>query len=393
MKKVKMKKLDSTKNKKILIFTSSGGGGHLSATAALENYLHEDYELEIVHIFKLLLHLDPIRMITGNKYSCEELFNEFLPKKYVRLLTWISRLGIEYIHRRRKRIYNELRAYCIQTKPTLIISVIPVMNYIILDVAQDLNIPFLLIPTDLDVTIYIQRIHNPTYKQFYLGLSFDDKDILKPIKKNLISPEHLFFLGAPLKPDFFVHKDKNLLKQEYNITEDKPVIMVLMGARGSYETERYTQQLLKLSFPTHLLICVGKNLKSKEALDKIATPSHITMSVIGFTDHIADYMTMSDILISKSGTQSVCESLYMNIPIFLDAISGPLLWEKGNHKFIKKHHFGDLIKKYNQIIPLVSLVIEKPQRLLLYKHAIKKLKKNNFSQELPALVKKIIAGQ
>jgi len=389
MKNAKMKKSDTIANKKILIFTSSGGGGHLSATSALENYLHE-YEIEIVHIFKLLQHLDPIRVITGNTYSCEELFNEFLPKKYIRLLSWISRFGIEYIHRRRKRIYHDLRTYIVQSKPTLIISFIPVMNYIILDVAQELNIPFLLIPTDLDATLYVQRIKNPDYKQFYIGLSFDDEDIRKPFKKNHIAPKHIIVLGAPLKADFFIQQNKDLLKEQYNIPQNKPVIMLLMGSRGSYETEKYTQQLLKIPFPAHLLICIGQNLKSKEALQKFMIPKHITLSIIEFTPHIADYMTVSDLLISKSGTQSVCEALYKNIPLFIDAITNPLLWEKFNHTFIKKHRFGQLIKRYKQIVPLMTSLIDDSQQLMTYKHNIKKLEKHNFSTEIMILIKKII---
>lgn len=380
-------------NKKIIIFTSSGGGGHLSASSALESYLSHDYEPESVHIFKLLQSFDPIRVMTGNKYSCEELFNEFLPKKYIRLLTWISRLGIQYIHRRRKKIRNELLNYCIQAKPILIISVIPVMNYIILDIAQKLNIPFIMIPTDSDLTIYIQRINHPTYKQFYIGLSFDDKDILKFIKKNRISPEHIIILGAPLKADFFTHKEKALLKQHYQIDEHKPVIMVLMGSRGSKETEKYTKQLLNIPFPAHLFVCIGKNIQSKEVLTQLSLPDHITMAIIGFTDHIADYMTISDMLISKSGTQSVCEALYKNIPLFFDATSLLLPWEKFNHTFVKKHHFGEQIKKYNQILPLVSSLIQDPQKLSFYKHNIKKLEKKNFSQEIIALVKKIVSNQ
>jgi UDP-N-acetylglucosamine:LPS N-acetylglucosamine transferase len=267
------------------------------------------------------------------------------------------------------------------------------MNYIILDIAQELRIPFLLIPTDLDVTLYIQRIKHPTYKQFYIGLSFDDKDILKPIKKNHIAPAHIITLGAPLKTDFFAHQKKDFLKEQYNIPKNKPVIMLLMGSRGSYETEKYTQQLLKIPFPTHLLVCIGKNLKSKEVVQTFAVPEHITLSLIEFTPHIADYMTIADVLISKSGTQSVCEALYKNIPLFIDALTNPLPWEKFNHIFIKKHHFGQLIKKYKQIMPLMTSLIEEPQQLVTYKHNIKKLEKKNFSQELLTLVKKIVANQ
>ena len=385
MKRVTMKKSDTTVTKKIILLTSSGGGGHLSATTALETYLGDDYDLQIVHIFKLLFHLDPIRIITFNKYSCEELFNNFLPKKHFRLLTWISRLGAQYIHHRRKKIHQELRNYFIQNKPDCIISVVPIMNYIILDIAQELNIPFILMPTDLDVTIYIQRINNPTYKQFSIGLSFDDKNIMKPIEKAGISSEHIFILGAPLKPDFFTSHNK-----PHTTNKNIPVIMVLMGSRGSCETEKYTEQLLNLTTPVQLIVCIGKNQKSKEKLAQLTVPAHITVSIIEFTEHIPDYMAMSDILISKSGSQSICEALYTNTPIFLDATSVLLPWEKFNHIFINKNQFGHLIKKYHQIVPLISSLLENHEQLLTYKNNIEKLEKKNCRQELRKLLTKIL---
>ncbi len=377
--------------KKVLVFTSSGGGGHLSATAALEHYLNPHYDVQSVHIFKLLSHFDPIRVITFNKYSCEELFNKLLPKKYCKLITVISNVGTQYIYRRRKNIHKNLRDYCIQNKPELIISVIPIMNYIILDIAQELNIPFIVIPTDLNVTMYIQHIIKPTYKQFYIGLPFTNKELTQPIKKARISDEHIIILGAPLKADFFTHKNKDELKEQYAIDTDKPVIMILMGARGSCEAEKYTERLLLLKTPVQLIVCIGKHQKSKEKLERFIVPSHISMTVVEFTPHIADYMAMADILISKSGSQSVCEALYMNTPIFLDATSGLVPWEHFNHTFITKHKFGNQIKKYKQIVPRISTLLNHPEKLHTYGNNLEKLEKKDFEDELHKLLHKIFA--
>jgi processive 1,2-diacylglycerol beta-glucosyltransferase len=237
--------------------------------------------------------------------------------------------------------------------------------------------------------MYIQRIKKPTYKQFYIGLSFHDQEMLTPLKKAHISSAHIVTLGAPLKPDFFTSKRAIILKHKYRLSNDIPVIMVLMGARGSSETEKYTQQLLKLKDPAQLIVCIGKNQKSKEVLETFLVPTHITLTIVEFTKHIAEYMAMADILISKSGSQSICEALYMNTPILLDATSTSLPWEKFNHTFIKKHHFGDHIKKYKQIVPLVSSLLEHPKKLQIYKHNLEKLEKKNFNEELHKLLRKI----
>ena len=276
---------------------------------------------------------DIFSTITRNKYSGEELYNKFIPQKNFGLIKWFYSFGAWYINYRRKKIHTILRNYFIEHKPALIISVIPIVNYIVLDIAQELNIPFLLIPTDLDATMYLRNIHNPSYKKFYIGLAFENEYIMKPIEKALISKENIYIIGAPLQRDFFTQHDKSLLKEQYAINENKLIIMVLMGARGSHDIEEYAAQLLRIQTPIHLLICFGKNEESKKKLISLSIPSHITMSIIGFTTHIADYMEISDILITKSGSQSVCEAFYKNVPAFLDATATLLPWEAFNHFF------------------------------------------------------------
>ena len=142
--------------------------------------------------------------------------------------------------------------------------------------------------------------------------------------------------------------------------------------------------------PFHLIVCIGKNEQSKTDLERISIPPHITLKIVGFTPRISDYMGVSDMLITKSGTLSVCEALYMNLPLFLDATSTLLPWEKFNHYFIKKHVFGLSITKYSEIAPLINNAFQHPDELMLYKKNIQNLNKKDFGQELRKLVKEIL---
>jgi len=272
----------------------------------------------------------------------------------------------------------------------LVISVIPVINNIVLEVAQELNIPFLLVPTDLDVTPYIVNISNPTYQQFHLGLLFDDPDITIPIQNARIAHNHVHILGAPIRPDFLTTKNKQDLRKQHKIDENKPTIMLLMGSLGSHEIAQCAEQLLDITQSVHLVICIGKNEKSAADLAKLSFPSNISASIVGFTPHIADYMALSDLLITKSGTLSVCEALYMNLPLFLDATSTPLPWEKFNHDFVQKHGFGLSIKNFDEVAPLVANVIQHQDELDMYKKNLQQLGKKDFGKELKALIKEIL---
>jgi UDP-N-acetylglucosamine:LPS N-acetylglucosamine transferase len=377
--------------KKILILTTMGGGGNLEAGKAIESYLNNDYFVESSFVFKdLLQELDPLKLVTAQDYSAEEIYNLLMPGKYFRVLTLIYELGAWYTQLQKEKIHAILRDYFTKTQPHLIISVIPIVNNIILEVAQELNIPFLLMPTDLDVSPYILNIEKPTYKQFYIGLPFNDEEIIAPLHNAHVLNEHIAIVGSPLRKSFFMKENKKILKKKYAINKDKVVVMVLMGSHGAHEIKDCVQELLKVDAPAHIIACVGKNEASEKELAALSVPPHLSLSIVGFTPHIADYMAMSDVLISKSGTLSVSEALYMNLPLLLDGTSSLLPWEKFNHSFIKHHGFGTTIDNFDEIAPLISAMIKDKSWLNLYKDNIEKWEKKNFPQEIRKLVGRIL---
>lgn len=377
--------------KKVLFLTSFGGGGNLAASNALASYIQNDYDVQSTYVFKELLKpLDPIYFLTGGYYSGEEFYNFFLPGKHFGFLGWVYALGTWYIQTQKNKIHAILRDYFLATKPDIIVSVIPIINNIVLDVAQELNIPFLLIPTDLDVSPYIVEIAHPTYKQFYIGLPFNDEEIITPLKNASLSQDQIFIIGSPLRNDFFMKKNQARLREEFGIDKNKSAIMLFMGAQGSHEMEKYIMELLKVPTPIHIIACTGKNEQSQKELAKIEIPPHISLSIVGFTDRIADYMAACDILISKSGTLSICEALYSNLPLFLDATSTLLPWEEFNHHFIEKHDFGKSIHDHSEITPIIIECINNPEQLKQYKNNIQKLEKKYCPQKFRELLKKIL---
>lgn len=379
--------------KKILILTSLKEFGNFVASKAMENYLHDDYDVQLCPAFKeVLAPVDPFNFLSLRQFCGEEFYNIFVSRKYYRLLGWLYYFGTWYIQFQKEKIHCLLEDYFIKTKPDLIISVIPVINNIVLEVAEKHNIPFLLMPTDLDIRAYIINLINPTYKKFYMGLMLDNPDTMSLVNGAHIAQEHVHTIGVPIRPEFLLQKNKNELKREYGIEQNKKVIMVLMGSQGSDEIHFYIAELLKLSQPFHLLACIGKNEQSRETISTLKIPSHISMSIIGFTKNIADYMSLADLLITKSGTLSIGEALYKNVPLFLDKTSTLLPWEEFNHDFIKKNECGMSITNYLEVVPVITRMLTNENELDKYKNNSKQLEKRDFSQEFKKLVEKILSN-
>jgi processive 1,2-diacylglycerol beta-glucosyltransferase len=375
------------KKKKILILTSLEGG-NLVASKAMQSYLESDYDIQISQAFEeILAPIDPLSIFNS---SGEQFYCSFVPGKHFELLAWIYKCGTWYMQSQKDTVHGLLKTYFIKTQPDLIISVVPVINNMVLSAAEELAIPFLLAPTDLDITPYIMGIKNPTYGKFYLNLIFDDAQMAQIVQNAGIPQKSLHITGAPLRKDFLIPKDKFEIRKKYNLKQDIPIIMVLMGSFGSNEIKDYATQLMTIQKPCHLLICIGKNEESRKDLAQLQIPAHITTSIIGFTHDIADYMAASDLLITKSGTLSVCEALYMDLPLFLDATSTLLPWEKFNHTFIKQHSFGMSITQFSDVGPLIANALEHEDELILYKKNIEKLEKKNCSVEFKKLVDEIL---
>lgn len=377
--------------KKILIFSSYGGGGHISATDAFKEYLDKDYTITTINIIDEVLGcLDPLKIFSFGHYTSEKFYNYCLQKKWTWFINKLYNSANFYLHRNPK-IVLRLITQCLQEqKPDLVVSVIPLLNDIIKNSCRTLNIPFLLIPTDLDTTSFVACIKSPPYDKFMVSLAFDDPDIWALAHNPTIPEKKYYIAGFPIKSSFFAPKNNTAIKKEFGVPEDKFVILVLMGAAGSDALYYYLLTLVQLQFPVHLILCLGRNEQLRKHIESVRCPSHITLSIVSYTHKIADLMAISNLCITKAGTVSVCESIYMNLPMILDNTSTPLLWEKFNIDFVQKQHFGNVITHYKQLNKLITTMILNHDYYATCKNNLIKYPKNNFGRCIKTVVHDLI---
>lgn len=375
--------------KKILICSTTGGGGHLIVTEALMHYLGSDYTVEVVSIFNgILSSLDLVKIISLGNYNWIRLYDDLLVGKWFRILNWCKTLGAWYLQLRHKSLVRIITAYLKEQQPDMVISVVPLINDALIEATRTLNIPLCILPTDLDASMFINGIKKPDHPNLVLAYSFDEPAIYKTIKPAEFAPTQLSAIGFPMRPDFLTPKNNDQIKKKYGIPLDKPVILLLMGYQGSQALYAFAQELTTLTIPVHLVICTGKDEKIAHKIHTIAFPPHISITIVGFTGHIAELMSIADLLIAKSGSVSLCEALYMNLPIFLDATTSVLQWERFNHKFVTKHHFGESIRRLCNITPLVHKFFTDENYRKRIQYNVQQLKKKDAGREIHQLISK-----
>lgn len=376
--------------KKVLIFTAEGAGGHMATTRALTAAFDGKYHVQAVNIFNTISKFDFIRTITFGRKTGEQFYEHNMLKKRFAFLNALHAIGKWYF-RNCKKITALTVQRCLQeNKPDLVISVVPLLDGAILHAAEKMDIPFLLLPTDLDCTNYIHDIKKPGYEKFYVTLPFEDTHLRLKLAPAKIAHEKVEVTGFPIRPDFFESKDIPALKKLYEIPEGKPVIFLFMGSVGSEALYTFTQQLSKLTQSVHLLICVGRYAAMKNKIKTIALPAHITMTIVEFTPRISDLMAISDLMITKAGPVSMSEAMYMNLPMLVDVTASSLAWERLNYEFITKHGFGQVITRVDDVGKLTADLLLNPDKLAGMRKTLENFPKKHGCSEVERVVEKML---
>jgi len=383
------------KKRKVLIITSEGGGGHTAVARALQSYLpHDQYSFVVVDMMKdCLKRLDPVQLFTLGRYTGNDFYNYCLRKKWNYALNFTFKMGRWFFYVAKYGHVRAIRGLLQCHKPDILISVVPLINGAVYKAAQEANIPCLVIPTDLDMGIHFTiGVNNPEGKKFKFTIPFDAPLVKETIKSAKIDDAPI--VGFPVNTSFLAsasEEDKEKIRNDFLLPDNKPIVMVLMGTVGIIELERIAQEMAFLDVPAHFTFCIGKGAFLKEKIMAITFPPHVTYTIVGFTDRIADLMEVSDLLVTKSGTVSVCEALYRNVPLLLDATSDVLLWERLNHDFVSYYGFGCSIKHPKQWTAAVSYLLKNPEKLKSYRNNIMKFPKPDPKAHIVALIEDLLA--
>lgn len=381
------------KKPKIIAFSSTGGGGHKSTVKSIAQSLGEHYDLKVVNIFKeVLAPLDPIRMFTFNRHSGEDLYNHLLRTNSFRFANVLccayGRRRLLYYQRRIERL---ITAYFKQEKPDMIISTIPLVNFAVLNVAKKLQLPFLVVTCDLDTRHYVNGFKGVSYNKFAYTLAYDEDVMRSFIAKANIPSNQIKITGFPVRTSFHEMKNVAAIKKEFNLPSQKPVIMLLLGAVGSTNILLYAKRLARMKENFHLVVCIGRNKRLRKRLKTIRPNAAVSISVIGYTERIADLMQVSNLLITKPGPNTISEALHSNLPMLLDRTLSALQWERYNISFVKKYGFGSVIRHFYHVEPLVKKYLLDKKFYAQVKQNLRTFKKKNFSENIKKIVDDLLA--
>ena len=350
------------KRLKVLILSSSGGAGHLRAAEALHRTA-QDLDLPIKtenhdcldftsSTFKRLYAGTYLSLVNKTPELWGYLYEKAESKPYrkkglIRLFDHFN--------------YNRYLRFLKSNKPDAIICThflpfISISNEIR---KWGIETPIFAATTDFDVHQYWV---DPIIYRYYV---FHEESLWQLQSKG-IPVQRISVAGIPVMPEFLSKTSKRVARRSFGLDERTFTVLVLSGGFGVGHFEDIVRSVGETlaGFPRRqfsLIVVCGKNVTAKANVSTMGFPQNVHMSLHGFVTNIAEMMSASDLVVTKSGGLTSSEALVKGLPMLIvDPIPGQ---EMRNADLIVEHGAGWKAINLANLAYKLKKILETPSML------------------------------
>ncbi len=369
--------------KKIMISYASYGGGHLSAAKNLKEYIEKNYPDAEVFLFDCMKYINRvIDKVCGSTYS-----------KITTNIPWfwgkIYYNTQEPIFERIMDLSNKVLSYKLgrllkDLKPDLIISTHFFVGHMctILKKKGKIDAKLATVITDYGEDPYNEWTCNYQYIDYIFVAHNKIKE--KLIEKGVPS-DRIFATGIPISDKFLEKYDKNKTFSELDLNPNKKTILFFGGGElglGKSKTLDIFECLVKNFENVQIITISGKNESLKNSFEKLVDKynKNDDVRVLGFTNKVAEFMSASDLVITKPGGLTSTEALVSDLPIVaINPIPGQ---ESENAGFLEDNGAAVWLKKNDDINFVLKVLLNGDGKLAVMRDCIKKIAKPNSTKDI-----------
>jgi len=361
---------------KIFIIYANTGGGHLSASKALQAAIQlrypEQYQVEIVNV-PLISGSQRVRLLYES-YNVMLRADPRYAKHGLRLLNAINveRAMIPWV----KRGFLNVRRFLLREQPDLIVSVHAILNHSFIRALQELGwqrrVPYVVVCTDL-TDHFLRGWANPDATK---AITFTEAAQRQMIEYGMPPDKVVVHNGFAVNPSFFMdgltRKDA---REQLGLDRNTFTILISLGGMAiPRKTTAIVRMLIRSGLPVQLLVICGMNRALKRKMHFVARTAKIRMHVHGFTQRISLMMSAADLMISKPGPGSIMEAVIKELPLLLDDVTEPMPQEKGNLAFALQHGIALPITNYRQLPRIVDRLMNDPAEYAAMQENMRRLR-------------------
>ncbi|MBO5454152.1 MAG: glycosyltransferase [Clostridia bacterium] len=359
---------------KVLVLSVATGGGHLTTSKAIANYINQiGHEAMVVDTYEYIAPILNTGLSKGYLMS-----TKYAPGVY----------GKVYTKCENKDATNK-RIYAIKTMNTIIrrkfVKLIKdykpdaiVCSHVMAAQLVDSVRPMCVGDDVLTVGIVTDFTLHPYWEDTSFDYYITASELLNlRLEKKGIFAEQIKPFGIPVDFKFSQKLDKKEARRMLGI-DDKKTLLVMSGSMGYGNVIKNIRQLDSLDADFQLIVVCGNNKRLKKRVENLVTQKK--KYVYGFTDKVDIMMSASECIVTKPGGLTVSEALAKELPIILmNPIPGQ---EDRNMEFLLNNGAAQAISSTYPLDEAVYELFSNEWRLENAVNTVKYFSKPNATKDL-----------
>lgn len=208
------------------------------------------------------------------------------------------------------------------------------------------NVKYVFQMPDFVVAWYAQRL------KYCSKIISSCDEVTSFLLKKGISPDIIYTYGVPIAEKFYSEVSKQDVIRQLGVSGNK-FILISNGGAGFGDNCKLVKYLCRKINDYNLIIVNGNNEKSRQEIEEYIKQNNITNVVnLGFVSNMPDLMKISDIMVGKSGSSSICEASVCKVKFIV--YDSRLFPEVKNIEFLVKRDAAIVVKNCKQIAKAIG---------------------------------------
>jgi processive 1,2-diacylglycerol beta-glucosyltransferase len=376
---------------RILVLTSSTGGGHDARAEAFAEWCFQLYRHDVdVRIEQMLEKSSVIHRTGVNLYNRIQRGAPWLHKIFYALVELLS-----YINRRDVKLgagyYRQvLRDY----KPHLVFSVHDCLNRGYFQLARKI-----LGPSKVRCATYCGEFSGGWgYSRNWIEPSVDLYVSRTPTARDYavkcgMPPEKTRVRGYLMRPRsnlevLSVPERREFRSKRLGLDPDRFTVFLATGGNGANNHAALIPALLKHADRIQAIVICGKNKETyNELIHWRATHPEFTCYIEGYSDNVHLLMQASDVILTRGGTTTCAMALHFQCPIIFNAFGGIMPQEQLTWKFFHNGAQSEKIENPADFARIINSWMSDPAA---YPGAREKFLKLRYEQDPTIVIDELV---
>ena len=200
------------------------------------------------------------------------------------------------------------------------------------------------------------------------------------LMKKGVPPHKIKELGIPFDPAFMKPLNKPEIYTKFGLDATIPTLLLRGGGQGLGPIKTMVKSLERIPSPLQEIIVTGTNKKLYVTLKKKISQYKKKILLYGYTSSINEFMTISDMLITKPGGITTAEALAKQIPmVIVKPIPGQ---EINNTIYLTQKKAAVKVNTPEELNSVIEHLLHDPTRLHNLRESAAKISKPTSSIDI-----------